>query len=182
MPDAQATTRPGSCPARFVFTKFRPTILPETLVPRSDLLSRLSASATARLTLVTGSAGSGKSVLVATWAATRPARSTAWLACDEADATPLRFCFALIEAMRTVSPGFGADTAELLTIDAHPSADAVGLLVNDLATVPEGAAIVVDDFHLPESGVVSFMDHLIERWPPTFSWSWPAGQNLATPS
>ena len=59
---------------RFALAKFRPTTLPATLVARPVLHDRLAAGAGRRLTVVVGSAGAGKSVLLSSWAAGR----TAW--------------------------------------------------------------------------------------------------------
>jgi ABC-type iron transport system FetAB ATPase subunit len=73
---------------RFALAKFRPTIMPATLVARPVLQERLTAGAGQRLTVVIGSAGSGKSVLLSSWAAARPPGATSWLSCDEADADP----------------------------------------------------------------------------------------------
>ena len=58
--------------ARFALAKFRPATLPATLVTRSALHDRLTAGAGQRLTVVVGSAGAGKSVLLSSWAAARP--------------------------------------------------------------------------------------------------------------
>ena len=57
---------------RFALTKFRPPALPDTLISRSVLHDRLAAGSGQRLTVVVGSAGAGKSVLLADWAAARP--------------------------------------------------------------------------------------------------------------
>ena len=57
--------------ARFALTKFRPTTLPNTLITRSVLHNRLTEAAGKRVTVVVGSAGTGKSVLLSSWAATR---------------------------------------------------------------------------------------------------------------
>ena len=51
------------------------------------LHGRLTAGAGKRLTVVVGSAGAGKSVLLSSWAAARPPGLTSWLSCDEADLT-----------------------------------------------------------------------------------------------
>ena len=61
--------------ARFAVAKFRPTTLPGTLVTRPALHDRLTTGAGQRLTLVAGSAGAGKSVLLSSWAAARSPRS-----------------------------------------------------------------------------------------------------------
>ena len=71
--------------ARFALAKFRPTSLPGTHVTRPALHDRLTAGAGQRLTVVVGSAGAGKSVLLSSWAAARPAGRTSWLCCDPAD-------------------------------------------------------------------------------------------------
>ena len=99
---AESTTaeRGASPAARFALAKFRPTTLPSTLVTRPELHDRLTAGAGRRLTVVVGSAGAGKSVLLSSWAATREAGVTSWLSCDEADADPVRFWAGFIEAPR----------------------------------------------------------------------------------
>ncbi len=129
--------------ARFALAKFRPTTLPATLLTRPALLGRLEAGASQRLTVVVGSAGAGKSVLLSSWAATRDGGVTSWLSCDEADADPVRFWAGFIQAPRAVAPGFGADAAELLAMDGVMSADVTASIANDAAT----------------------MTDLVERWP-----------------
>jgi LuxR family transcriptional regulator, maltose regulon positive regulatory protein len=145
--------------------KFRPAGLPSTLVPRSVLQGRLAAGAGQRLTVVVGSAGAGKSVLLADWAAARPPASTFWLACDRADADPVRFWAGFIEAPRAAHPGFGADAGELLAMDGVMSADVVASIANDVATLPAGSAFVVDDFHFAAASAGRHMIDLIENWP-----------------
>src|SRR5215467_535769 len=108
---------------RFAVAKFRPTTLPATLVDRPGLHDRLTAGAGQRLTVVVGSAGAGKSVLLSSWAATRAPAVTSWLSCDEADANPVRFWTGFIEAARVIEPGFGADAGGLLTMDGAVTAD-----------------------------------------------------------
>src|ERR1700758_2220690 len=132
-----AATGPGSLRrTRFAATKFRSPPLPATLVSRSALHERLTAGAGQRLTTVGGAA-----------AARRPGM-TSWLSCDKADADAVRFWSAFIEAPRAIEPGFGADAADLLAMDQTMSADVVASVANDVADLPAGSAIVVDDFHL----------------------------------
>jgi LuxR family transcriptional regulator, maltose regulon positive regulatory protein len=150
---------------RFALAKFRPTALPATLLIRSALHDRLAAGAGKRLTVVVGSAGAGKSVLLASWAAARPPGTTSWLSCDKADADPVRFWTGFIEAPQAVAPGFGADAADLLAMDGDMSADVTASIANDAAKLPAGSAIVVDDFHVASAGVSGIMTDLVERWP-----------------
>jgi LuxR family maltose regulon positive regulatory protein len=151
--------------ARFASTKFRPTTLPTTLIPRPVLHDRLAAGAGQRLTVVVGSAGAGKSVLLSSWAAARPAGTTSWLSCGKADASRIRFWAGFIEAPRGVEPGFGADAADLLAMDGAMSADVTASIANDAAKLPKGSAIIVDDFHTVAGEVCGDMTDLVERWP-----------------
>jgi len=157
--------RAASQRPRFAATKFRPTTLPATLVTRLALRDRLTAGAGQRLTVVVGSAGAGKSVLLSSWVAARPSRVTSWLSCDEADSNPVRFWTGFVEASQGVSPGFGADAADLLAMDGVMSADVTASIANDAAKLPAGSAIVVDDFHNAAPAVSGNMTDLVERWP-----------------
>jgi len=151
--------------ARFAAAKFRPMTLPTTLIARPALLGRLTAGAADRLTVVVGSAGAGKSVLLSSWAATRQPGLTSWLSCDEADADPARFWAGFIEALQVVAPGFGSEAGELLAMDGAVSADVTASIANDAAKLPAGSVIVVDDFHAAAAAAATAMTALIERWP-----------------
>ncbi len=151
--------------ARFALAKFRPTTLPDTLVARPVLHDRLNAGAGQRLTVVVGSAGAGKSVLLSSWAAARPPGMTSWLSCDRADANPVRFWTGFIEAPRMMAPWFGADAADLLAMDNTMSADVTASIANDAAELPAGSSVIVDDFHTAAAAVAGDMTDLVERWP-----------------
>ena len=165
MTEVVASGRGVSHSTRFARTKFRPPTLPATLVTRSELLERLTAGAGRRLSVVVGSAGAGKSVLLSNWAAARPAGTTSWLSCDEADANQVRFWTGFIEAARVVQPWFGADAADLLAMDRAVSADVTASIANDAAKLPSGSAIVVEDFQATAAAVAGSMTDLVERWP-----------------
>jgi LuxR family maltose regulon positive regulatory protein len=155
-------TSPG---AQFAQAKFQPMMLPATLVTRPMLQDRLTAGAGQRLTVVVGSAGAGKSVLLSSWAATRPPGLTSWLSCDPADAAPVRFWAGFIQAPRAAAPWFGADAADILAMDRAVSADVTASIANDAARLAAGSAIVVDDFHYAAAAVAGAMTDLVERWP-----------------
>ena len=165
MADSAAAERRVPNDARFAQSKFRPPTLPATLVTRPVLHDRLTKGSGQRLTVLVGSAGAGKSVLLSGWAAARPPGTTSWLSCDKADANPVRFWAGFIEALQAVLPGFGADAAELLAMDRVVSADVTASLVNDAAKLPVGSAIIVDDFDAASAAVCADMTELIERWP-----------------
>jgi LuxR family transcriptional regulator, maltose regulon positive regulatory protein len=159
------TERGGLRGLRFALSKFRPTTLPATLVTRPVLHEQLTAGASQRLTVVVGSAGAGKSVLLSSWAAGRPPGATSWLSCDRADVDPARFWAAFIEAPRVLTAGFGADAADLLAIDGTVSADVTASIANDAAKLPAGSAVIVDDFHDAAAAAAASMADLVERWP-----------------
>jgi LuxR family maltose regulon positive regulatory protein len=149
---------------QFPLTKFGPPALPDTLVARPELRARLAGGADSRLTVVVGSAGAGKTVLLADWMAARPPGVTSWLSCDGADGDLVRFWAGFIEAVHPVAPAFGADAVDLLTMDGRMSADVVASLANDAARLPEGAAVIVDDFHFAAPAVARDMADLVECW------------------
>jgi LuxR family transcriptional regulator, maltose regulon positive regulatory protein len=159
---AERSTLQGT---RFARAKFQPPTLPATLVTRSVLLDLLTAGAGQRLTVIVGSAGAGKSVVLSSWAAARPPNATAWLSCDRADVDPVRFWLGFIEATRTVAPEFGADAADLLAMDGAVSADLIASIANDAAKLPADSAVVVDDFHYAATAASAAMTDLVERWP-----------------
>ena len=161
----------------FARTKFRPTTLPSTLVTRSLLHDQLTSGAGRRLTVVVGSAGSGKSVLLSNWAATRRTGATSWLSCDRADTDPVRFWSGFIEALQAEVPGFGAEAADVLALDSAVSADVTASLANDASKLPEGMAIIVDDFHAAATAVSADMTDLVERWPAETAQLVLAGRN-----
>ena len=70
------------------------------IVLRRRLLERLNEGLPRKLTLISASAGFGKTTLLSEWAAVceRPA---AWLSLDEGDADPTRFLTYLVAALQT---------------------------------------------------------------------------------
>ena len=165
MAEGAATEHNSVRGARFALTKFRPPPLPATLITRSELHEQLAAGSGQRLTVVVGSAGAGKSVLLADWAAARPPGATSWLSCDRADSDPVRFWAGFIEAPRAIEKRFGADATDLLTMDRKMSADVIASVANDAAQLPAGSVIIVDDFHVASAAVAPDMADLVERWP-----------------
>ena len=88
---------------------------------------RLDRGEQARLTLVLGSPGAGKTVLLADWLASHPERTSTWLGCDAADAEPVRGAAAVVDATRRAAaqPNLGEDARQWLSVDRRVSADVV---------------------------------------------------------
>ena len=152
---------------RFPPSKFHAPSTPSRLVRRSRLLDVLDRGRRARLTLVMGSPGAGKTALLADWLAAHPERPTAWLSCDRADAEPARFVAAMIEALRRAcqQPGLGEDARQLLSLDGEVSPDVMAALADDLDGLDGPQVLVIDDFHLTGAGGAETVTLLLECRP-----------------
>ena len=169
MPQATVMAEPGPRSPRFPSSKFRAPKGGPGLVRRPRLLERLDRGDQARLTLVVGPAGAGKTMLLADWLASRPERPSAWLSCDAADADPARFVAAIIEAARYGfgQPSIGEDARQLIGLDGEVSADAIAALADDLDAPDEVRVLVIDDFHLAGAASADTLRWLVEYHPPS---------------
>ena len=149
---------------RFPRSKFHAPSAPSRLVRRSRLLDALERGREARLTVVVGSPGAGKTALLADWLAAHPERPAAWLSCDPADVAGARFVAAIIEALRRASeqPGLGEDARQLLSLDGEVSADVMAALADDLDGFGGPQVLVIDDFHLTGAAGAASLTLLLE--------------------
>ncbi|HEY3232301.1 MAG TPA: AAA family ATPase, partial [Roseiflexaceae bacterium] len=156
-PEAAAGPR-GAAPAAarpaervmLLQTKLAPPRLPAALVVRERLLQQLDAALSHRLTMLSASAGWGKTTLLSACAARHP-RPVAWVSLDELDNDLTRFWVALIAALRTCVPAVGAVALAMLHAPQPPPLSAIlTTLLNDLAAVAEPAPIllILDDYHV----------------------------------
>jgi LuxR family transcriptional regulator, maltose regulon positive regulatory protein len=138
------------------------------LVPRPQLVTRLAAGQPRRLTVISAPAGWGKTSLLAAWAVA-DGRPFAWLSLDARDGEGRRFWTYLVAAIRTVEPGFGLASLELLTAPGvSMEHEALPVLVNELAALPVPIVVALDDYHLVDStDLQSEMGFLIEHLPET---------------
>jgi LuxR family maltose regulon positive regulatory protein len=137
------------------------------LVVRENLIEDLSEGVSLPLTLVYGPAGSGKTMLVAQWrASAREELAVAWLSLDAADNDPARFWIYVIEALRSVLPGFGEPALAMLRTPGIALVDdALPELINELVDVAGQSALVLDDYHAIDDeriheGMTSLLEHL----------------------
>ena len=140
------------------------------LVVRESLIEALSEGLSQPLTLVYGPAGSGKTMLVAQWAASvRAELPVAWLWLEADDNDPARFWMYVIEALRGVVHGLGeASLAMLRAPGVSLVEEAFPVLLNELADVTEQFVLVLDDYHVIEDGRIhDAMASLIEHLPTT---------------
>jgi LuxR family transcriptional regulator, maltose regulon positive regulatory protein len=152
-------------------TKFFPPSARVQLVPRPRLVERLETGLRERrkLVLVSAPAGFGKTTLVVEAAQKMQVR-LAWLSLAEADNEPVRFWRYLIAALHRILPDAGEVAVSMLGQNQPPPMETVlTSLLNDLAAVPDGVMLVLDDYHVIESPVIQetlgfFLNHL----PPSF--------------
>jgi LuxR family transcriptional regulator, maltose regulon positive regulatory protein len=139
------------------------------LVKRPRLLVRLDAGlAEGRCSLLSASAGTGKTSLLASWVA-RLDHPVAWLALDERDQQLHQVLRYLVASLQTIAPECGRTALALL--DAPPAAPAeivLTSLLNDLAALPVPALLVLDDYHVVrEPTVHAAIEFLFNHVPPT---------------
>lgn len=135
------------------------------IVYRPRLIERLNDGFVRKLTLVSASAGYGKTTLVGGWLAAcgRPA---VWLSLDQGDNDSSRFMHHVVAALRTMDAGIGEDFGDTF-FHTQQSAEAVmAALLNELQAVAYPFVLVMDDYHVIESDSIhKAIGMLIERMP-----------------
>jgi len=148
-----------------------PPARPE-LVSRPRLIKRLNAGLHRKLTLISAPAGFGKTTLVSEWAHSRggvtaPLR-VAWLSLDESDNDPTRFLTYFIAALQTIDANLAIGALSSLQSPQPPPTEVVlTSLINDIAAIPDGIVLVLDDYHLIEARPIhDALTFLLRRLPP----------------
>src|ERR1700733_6354262 len=149
-PGASASpTRHGtSSPDETILTsKIVPPALPGWLVPRTRIDERVDAGRQGLLTVVSGPPGAGKTMAMASWAATRASLPpVAWVTLDEYDNRPRAFWSYVVEAVRRA----GVQTPRNVWAPGRGRVDQAFLLRLTAAITASGAPVVLvlDDLHL----------------------------------
>ena len=85
-----------------------------------------------KLTLISASAGFGKTTLVSEWV-TGCCRQVAWLSLDEGDNDPIRFLTYLIAALQTLAPPLERGALAILQSPQPPPVETIlTTLINDI--------------------------------------------------
>ena len=145
-------------------TKLEMPILDTAKLVRTRGVDRLAHALEYPITVVSAPSGYGKTTLLAEWASETPAR-VAWLALDENDNDPVRFCIHLLAALDRVVPG--ALAAGLpYGQNAQVQLSDVSLrtrLINSLAAAEGPIALVLDDYHTISQETRRFMTRCLHR-------------------
>lgn len=135
------------------------------VVPRPRLIEQLNEGLNRKLTLVSASAGFGKTTLVGDWIAgcERPA---AWLSLDQGDNDAKRFLSHFVAALQTIEESFGRGSVNALQSPQPPSTETIlTMLLNDISAYPHPFVLVLDDYHQIDAewlgdSITFLLDHL----------------------
>lgn len=152
---------------QLITTKLYVPSLKPNLVMRRRLTERLNQGVKGRLALISAPAGFGKTTLLAEWSlqSTLP---LAWVSLDEGDNDLGRFLAYLVAALEDMRNGVGEDVLEPLHSPQPPPIESIlTALVNEITTIPEDFAVVLDDYHAIEARPVhDAVTFLLEHLPP----------------
>jgi LuxR family maltose regulon positive regulatory protein len=152
-------------------SQLAPPRLPNALVERERLLTALDEALSTPLTLLSASAGWGKTTLLSVWAH-RQKTQVAWLSLDELDNSPTRFWVALIAALRrcpSLASNFGENVvAQLQSPQPPPLSSCLSVLLHELESQqahPAPIVLILDDYQVIEElvihqGMAFFLEHL----------------------
>ena len=152
-------------------SRLAPPRLPNALVERERLLTALDEALSTPLTLLSASAGWGKTTLLSVWAH-RQKTQVAWLSLDELDNSLTRFWVALIAALRrcpSLASNFGENVvAQLQSPQPPPLSSCLSVLLHELESQqahPAPIVLILDDYQVIEESVIHqgmafFLEHL----------------------
>jgi len=131
-------------------------------------MRKLDEGLEAKLTLISASAGYGKTTVLSEWAR-QSGIAVAWVSLDKQDDEWISFWTYVTSSIRGQAPGFAQTVMPLLakgpSSSFASSEPAVAAMLNELNRLPGELAIVLDDYHcieLPEiqRSLSYFVDHL----------------------
>ena len=140
----------------FPAAKLVPPAAPARLVGRPRLHDLIDRGTTGLVTLVSAHAGTGKTVLLSSWAAAAAPRRVAWLALDRDDNWSPRFWLGVERALANAGALRGRATGD----------GRVAQIAERLDDRAEPVVLVLDDFHEIESPIVQReLQTLLDRSP-----------------
>lgn len=137
------------------------------IVIRSRLIERLNEGLHRRLTVISASAGFGKTTLLSEWLASCD-RPVAWLSMDEGDNDPTSLLKYLVASLQTIEPNIGEGLIGLLDSPQMPPIESIlTVLLNEITTIHNHFILVLDDYHVIKAGPIdNVIALLLERMPP----------------
>ncbi|BDV29629.1 LuxR C-terminal-related transcriptional regulator [Microbacterium terricola] len=141
--------------------------IPPHAVDRPPLRALLDIGAEAPLTLVVAPAGSGKTVLLAQWAAHLAPTEFAWLELTSADNDAVHLARRLVSELGELDGAFAALDAPLGTPGAGLGAPMIEALAAAFAEVPSRIVVIFDDLHrVTNRDIITDLWRLVDMLPP----------------
>lgn len=169
-PDSLVVPAPSFAPViPLTKTKLFLPKMPRTIVHRPQLVSRLNRCVQLPLTLVSASAGFGKTTLLAEWVA-QSKDLVAWVSLDRADNDPGRFFAYLIAAMQKINEDIGREIERALCSGQLPPLPMIATsLANDMVAVDVPFILVLDDFQvIQDRAILEVLETLLADPPEQF--------------
>lgn len=140
------------------------------LVPRPRLMTMLDEGLAAKLTLISASAGYGKTTLLSEWARQCEV-PVAWVSLDKKDDDWISFWTYVTSSIQEEVPGFAQSVLPLLSkgpVASFASLEpAVAALLNELYQLSGELVIVLDDYHCIElPAIQGSLSYFVEHLPP----------------
>ncbi|NEQ47337.1 MAG: helix-turn-helix transcriptional regulator [Leptolyngbya sp. SIOISBB] len=162
---------------------YRPILATKLYIPplrpnavlRPRLIERLNAGLHRKMTLISTSAGFGKTTLLSEWVSICE-QPVAWLSLDKEHNDPTCFLVYLVSALQTLTlskVGEGTQLGEVVLQalkppQSPPLNSLLTTLINEVTAVFENSILVLDDYHLIESEAVDqVLEFLVQYLPPT---------------
>jgi len=144
---------------------YRPPLQAD-FIPRPQLFAQLEGWQQRPLTLISASAGYGKSTSVSAWLESLDCPS-AWLSLDEHDNDLALFLTYVLACIRTTYPDAVNETVALVeNIDLPPLRVLCNSLANELNDLPQRLVLVLDDYHvITDSRIDELLSELLKHPP-----------------
>jgi LuxR family transcriptional regulator, maltose regulon positive regulatory protein len=153
-----------------ISTKFAPPRISARHVPRAGLLSLLSQTQQRKLALVTGSAGYGKTTLLAQWRQTclQSHAQVAWLSLTSDDSGFTDFCAVFFAALQQAGVAVELD----LFVEGSSQSSIDEMIASMLAGIADLASelfVVLDDYHhVEDPWIHKLVQKLLDQCPANF--------------
>lgn len=148
-------------------TKLHIPPLRPKMVYRPRLVERLNEGLHRKLTLLSASAGFGKTLLVSEWLASSKLPA-AWVSIDRSDNDLTRFLTYLSAALQSIGANISEGLLDALQASHPPPVESIlTVLLNELSRIPHQSVLVFDDYHLIDADPVhQALAFLLEHLPP----------------
>jgi LuxR family transcriptional regulator, maltose regulon positive regulatory protein len=161
---SHAPSMGGRLPHGLISTKLHSPPLKPGMLSRSHLLDRLTEGKDHPLTVISSTAGSGKTSLISQWIE-KEKLGAAWYSIDEVDNESDTFFRYFLAALSSADQELSATAHLRLTTQERLEAeDIFPLIIDHFATFRKDTYLVLDDYHLITSdeihdGLSYFLDH-----------------------